>query len=120
MDLLSWIGGLAAVLTSLSYLPQVKKAWSPGSTDDLSLKMLIALTSGLLLWSIYGVMKVDWVIICANVVGGTLSLIVLVCKLRDIRFSKASRPKAAPKKASPTKQPSDRHSLHHTGVDEIV
>jgi hypothetical protein len=24
------------------------------------------------------------------------------------------------KKASPTKQPSDRHSLHHTGVDEIV
>jgi MtN3 and saliva related transmembrane protein len=110
MDLLSWIGGLAAVLTSLSYLPQVKKAWSPGSTDDLSLKMLIALTSGLLLWSIYGLMKVDWVIISANVVGGTLSLIVLVCKLRDIRFSKASRSKATSKKATAT----------HTGVDEIV
>jgi len=87
MNLLSLIGGLAAALTSLSYLPQVKKAWPRGSTKDLSLKMLIVLTTGLWLWSIYGIMKGDWVIISANVVGGSLSLIVLLCKLRDIRFS---------------------------------
>jgi MtN3 and saliva related transmembrane protein len=87
MNLLSLIGGLAAALTSISYLPQVKKAWPRGSTDDLSLMMLIVLTTGLWLWSIYGIMKGDWVIISANVIGGSLSLIVLVCKLRDIRFS---------------------------------
>jgi MtN3 and saliva related transmembrane protein len=87
MNLLSLIGGLAAALTSLSYLPQVKKAWARGSTDDLSLRMLIVLTTGLWLWSIYGIMKGDWVIISANVVGGTLSLVVLLCKLRDIRFN---------------------------------
>ena len=35
-----WIGACAAVLTSLSYIPQVRKAWPRGSTTDLSLKMM--------------------------------------------------------------------------------
>jgi MtN3 and saliva related transmembrane protein len=83
--LLPLIGGLAAALTSLSYVPQVKKAWPPGATADLSLKMLVALTGGLSLWVVYGVMKSDWVIIVANVVGGGLSLTVLLCKIRDLR-----------------------------------
>ena len=83
--LLPLIGGLAAALTSLSYVPQVRKAWPPGSTDDLSLKMLVALTTGLLLWVVYGVMKTDWVIIAANAVGGGLALTVLLCKIRDLR-----------------------------------
>jgi MtN3 and saliva related transmembrane protein len=102
MDLLTWIGGLAAALTSLSYLPQVKKAWPRGSTDDLSLNMLIILTSGLWLWSLYGVMKGDWVIIAANVVGGTLSLTVLLCKLRDIQ---AQPPNAAQKRVLERRRP---------------
>ena len=83
--LLPLIGGLAAALTSLSYVPQVRKAWPPGSTDDLSLKMLVALTGGLSLWVMYGVMKTDWVIIAANAVGGGLALTVLLCKIRDLR-----------------------------------
>ncbi|WP_247973916.1 PQ-loop domain-containing transporter [Bradyrhizobium sp. 195] len=40
------MGVLAAGLTSLSYLPQVRKARSPGSTDDLSLKMLVGSRAG--------------------------------------------------------------------------
>ena len=64
--LVPWIGAGAAVLTSLSYVPQVRKAWPRGSTADLSLKMLIALTSGLLLWIVYGFLKSDWVIVAAN------------------------------------------------------
>ena len=47
--MIPWIGVCAAVLTSLSYIPQVRKAWPRGSTADLSLKMLIALTIGLAL-----------------------------------------------------------------------
>jgi MtN3 and saliva related transmembrane protein len=79
-----WIGVCAAVLTSLSYIPQVRKAWPRGSTADLSLKMLIALTSGLALWIIYGALKGDWVIIAANSVGATLSGSVLAFKIRDV------------------------------------
>ncbi len=83
--IIPWIGGCAAVLTSLSYIPQVQKAWPRGSTSDLSLKMLTALTAGLLLWITYGVLKADWVIVVANGVGASLSATALTCKVRDIR-----------------------------------
>jgi MtN3 and saliva related transmembrane protein len=83
--LIPFIGACAAVLTSLSYIPQVRKAWPRGSTADLSLKMLIALTCGLLLWIGYGLLKGDWVIVAANSVGAVLSASVLAFKIRDMR-----------------------------------
>jgi MtN3 and saliva related transmembrane protein len=79
-----YIGGTAALLASLSYLPQVRKAWPRGSTGDLSLGMLTALTLGLGLWVVYGAIQGDWVIVLANVAGTTLSGVVLGCKVRDI------------------------------------
>lgn len=42
-DATKLLGLLAAALTSLSYIPQVRKALPRKSTDDLSLKMLLAL-----------------------------------------------------------------------------
>lgn len=84
-QLMSWIGAAAAVLTSLSYIPQVRKAWPRGSTGDLSLKMLSALTTGLVLWIVYGLLREDWVIVAANGVGATLSGSVLAFKIRDTR-----------------------------------
>jgi MtN3 and saliva related transmembrane protein len=71
---------LAAALTSLSYLPQLQKAIPRNSTSDLSLKMLVALSAGLCLWIVYGVLKDGWVIILANSIGATLSLAVLAFK----------------------------------------
>jgi MtN3 and saliva related transmembrane protein len=55
--LIPWIGGFAALLTSLAYLPQLAKARPRGSTDDLSLVMLLTLTTGLSLWVCYGLLK---------------------------------------------------------------
>src|ERR1700709_2073192 len=83
--IIPWIGICAAVLTSLSYIPQVRKAWPRGSTKDLSLHMLLVLTAGLLLWVGYGLLKGDWVIVAANSVGATLSASVLVFKIRDLK-----------------------------------
>lgn len=79
------IGGAAAALTTLAYIPQVKKAWPRGSTSDLSLYMLLALDGGLMLWIVYGAFRQDWVIAAANAVGASLVFIVLACKLRDMR-----------------------------------
>ena len=84
-DIVSFIGLAAATLTSLSYIPQVKKAWPRNSTDDLSVKTLSALSAGLTLWILYGVGKGDWVIILSNVVAVILALTVLAFKIRDIR-----------------------------------
>jgi MtN3 and saliva related transmembrane protein len=84
-SIIPWVGVCAAVLTSLSYIPQVRKAWPRGSTADLSLTMLVVLTTGLLLWIAYGLLKSDWVIVVANSVGAALSSSVLVFKVRDLR-----------------------------------
>jgi|SRR5215203_133503 len=80
------LGAVAALLTSLSYIPQVIKAWPRNSTHDVSLKMLLALTLGLTLWIVYGVLKNDWVLTSANGVGVLLAGAVLLFKLRD-KFS---------------------------------
>ncbi len=83
----SWttvLGLIAAALTSLSYIPQVRKAFPRGATEDISLKMLIALFSGLALWIVYGLMRTDWVIVVANGTGAALVGTVLIFKLRDL------------------------------------
>ena len=84
-SILPWIGALAALLTSLSYVPQVRKALPQGSTKDLSFKTLGILTTGLVVWIIYGFLKADWVIVAGNGVGAALSATVLGCKVRDMR-----------------------------------
>lgn len=71
-SLATYIGSIAAFLASLSYIPQLRKAWPPNSTDDISLGMLTALTLGLGLWAVYGLIQADWGTVVANVVGATL------------------------------------------------
>ena len=83
--LISFIGLLAATLTSLSYIPQVKKALPAGSTDDLSFKTLVTLAIGLALWILYGFLKIDYVVILANAVGIFLVAILIAFKVRDAR-----------------------------------
>lgn len=81
--LASAVGLIAAAMTSLSYIPQVRKALPRGSTTDLSLGMLSALWLGLVLWVLYGVLSQDVVVIVANIVAAALVGVVLGCKLRD-------------------------------------
>lgn len=84
-DFHSILGISAAALTSLSYIPQVRKALPRNSTKDLSFKTLLALTAGLACWLGYGLLKGDWVIVVANAVGAALAAITLGCKVRDGR-----------------------------------
>ncbi len=75
------IGLAAAVCTTASYLPQLKKAWSTGDTRDLSLKMLLMLLAGLCLWVVYGVLQGDPVVMMANSVSVALLGGILYFKL---------------------------------------
>ena len=83
MDGATVIGSLAALCTTVSYVPQLKKCWQTGSASDLSLRMLLILASGLALWIGYGVLKADPVIIAANATGLALLLGILFFKLRE-------------------------------------
>jgi MtN3 and saliva related transmembrane protein len=47
--------------------------------------MLVVLTTGLVLWIGYGLLRSDWVIVAANTVGGALSASLLAFKIRDMR-----------------------------------
>jgi MtN3 and saliva related transmembrane protein len=78
----TFIGSTAALFTTLSYIPQVRKTWSSGETGDISLKMLLLLATGLALWLTYGLMKADWVIVAANSSSLALVLVVLSFKVR--------------------------------------
>ena len=98
MDVGTVIGGVAAVCTTLSNLPQLKKCWVTGSAGDLSLRTLLLHSTGVALWIGYGVVRDDWVIIISNTVSLLLLLGILFFKLREKKgdgSSTASQPGAA-------------------------
>jgi MtN3 and saliva related transmembrane protein len=77
------IGLAAAVCTTAANLPQLKKAWTTGQTDDLSLKTLLLFGSGLSLWIVYGVFQKDVIIILAN--GVSLMILGTILSLKLIQ-----------------------------------
>lgn len=83
MDVGTVIGAIAAVCTTLSNLPQLKKCWATGSAGDLSLRTLVIHSAGVALWIGYGVARGDWVIIISNAVSLLLLLGILFVKLRE-------------------------------------
>jgi len=86
MDITSNVLGiLAALLTTVANVPQVIKCVRTGESADLSLKMLVTLALGLLLWLSYGVMRSDFIVAVAN--GASLGLVgvLLGFKWRDRR-----------------------------------
>jgi MtN3 and saliva related transmembrane protein len=90
----SVLGFSAAALTTIANLPQVLKCWRTGNTDDLSLKMLLALSGGTALWTVYGVSQKDAAIIIGNGISFALALALLSFKRRSVRcLSKKSPPK---------------------------
>ncbi len=74
------VGHAAGVLTTLSFLPQVSKAWRTRSTGDLSLAMLLIFFAGLALWLVYGIGIGSLPLILAN--GVTLALVTVLLGLK--------------------------------------
>ena len=83
MDFTTTIGLVAAICTTASYYPQLRKCWETGSAGDLSLRMFLTLAAGVALWVVYGFLKSDIVIIIANAVSFALLLGILCFKFRE-------------------------------------
>jgi MtN3 and saliva related transmembrane protein len=75
-------GMIAALFTTVAYVPQLKKCWDTGRADDLSLKMFALLAAGIGLWVAYGALQHDVVIVAANSVSFFLLGCILYFKLR--------------------------------------
>ena len=82
MGWITLLGFAAGTLTTLSFVPQVHKAWRSKRCDDLSLSMLLAFGAGVLLWLVYGVVLRKSPIIVANAVTLVLILVLLFLKAR--------------------------------------
>jgi MtN3 and saliva related transmembrane protein len=82
MRFTTMLGFVAGILTTLSFVPQVYRAWSTKRCDDLSWGMLLAFASGVTLWLIYGLLLLAPPIILANAVTLTLIIAILVLKAR--------------------------------------
>jgi MtN3 and saliva related transmembrane protein len=82
MDTLLLVGYIAGTLTTLSFVPQVIRAWKLRETRDLSLIMLLLFALGVLLWTLYGFWNGSTPIIAANVITFILIVILLGMKVR--------------------------------------
>ena len=77
-----WVGYIAAILATSSFLPQVIKTVRSGQTKDISLAMYVLFCSGVALWLVYGFMIQARPVIVANFATLMLSGTILVMKIR--------------------------------------
>jgi MtN3 and saliva related transmembrane protein len=79
MELLGYIGGIAAVCTTGAFVPQILKIRRQGG-GDLSYPMLFLYLTGILLWLAYGLILHAAAIIWANAATAFLVGIAIVLK----------------------------------------
>lgn len=74
------LGLIAATLTTSAFVPQVYKAWRTKRTKDISAQTFVVLLIGISLWTVYGVLKADPVIVLANLTTAVLAVAILYLK----------------------------------------
>ena len=76
------IGGAAAVLTTMCWVPQAVKIIRDRETRAISLPATVLFALGIALWLAYGVALANLPLIGSNTVTLTLILIIIALKLR--------------------------------------
>lgn len=80
---ISYVGILAAVLTTGAYIPQAYKTIKTRSTRDLSMVTFSLLFIGVVMWLVYGILIHDFPLILANVITAGLTGIIFYMKLTE-------------------------------------
>lgn len=80
-ELNQWLGYVAALLTTGSFVPQAVLTLRTRDVSGISASMYTAFTAGVALWLAYGWRLGEWPIIVANAVTLALASTILVTKL---------------------------------------
>lgn len=80
--MIEMIGSIAAMLTTVSFVPQVVKVLQERRTDGISLSMYALFTTGVALWLVYGLMIGSLPLLLANAVTFALAATVLAFKIK--------------------------------------
>lgn len=83
VDPVEAVGGIAGVLTTSAFVPQVVRTWRTRSARDFSLGLLWLLVLGNSLWLTYGVLTGSAALVAANIVTVPMTLFLLTVKLRQ-------------------------------------
>ena len=75
------VGSLAAVFTTISFLPQAWHSFKTRDVSGVSLGMYSVFTVGVALWLVYGLLLRAWPIVVANVITLGLAAAILGMKL---------------------------------------
>jgi MtN3 and saliva related transmembrane protein len=76
------VGSVAAVCTTVAFLPQLIRVWRRKSASDISLIMFLLFSFGVGCWLVYGIGIRSGPITAANAVTLALALAILNLKLR--------------------------------------
>ncbi len=76
------VGMVAALCTTISFVPQLARVWRLKSARDISLQMFLLFSFGVALWLLYGLEIHSLPVILSNAVTLLLSLAILALKLR--------------------------------------
>ena len=79
MNLVNIVGGVAAVCTTVAFVPQILKIRRQGGAD-LSYPMLFLYFTGIVLWLAYGLMLHAAAVIWANAVTSVLVAVAILLK----------------------------------------
>ncbi|GAA0712813.1 SemiSWEET family sugar transporter [Aquimarina litoralis] len=82
IDSIEILGLIAAVLTTVAFLPQVYKTWKTKSAESLSMTMLLVFESGVLCWLVYGFLIDSFPVILANAITAVSGIFLLYFKFR--------------------------------------
>ena len=97
MDIALIVGYLASVCSMTSFVPQAWKIIKTGDTAAISMRMYAVTVVGFALWSVFGVMRMEWPIILTNIVCFCLSAFILIMKMLPSRRREEIASKLNPK-----------------------
>ena len=71
-------GYIAAILTTVAFLPQLIKTYKTKSAEDVSIVMLLMFILGLIFWIVYGIKSKALPVVIANFITLFLQILFLL------------------------------------------
>ena len=84
------VGYLAAILTTVAFVPQAWQSWHSRDLSGISLPMYAMFTLGVALWLAYGIVISSLPLILANAVTLVLAALVLCLKVLAVRGARSA------------------------------
>ncbi|MGZ4034995.1 MAG: SemiSWEET family sugar transporter [Bacteroidia bacterium] len=82
MDFVCIIGIFASIFAAISLLPQLLKIIKEKKIEGISFVMIAALFFDLGLWTLYGILKKDWIIFASNGISLLINLIITILSIK--------------------------------------